>query len=257
MDYDNGNLLLMPKDVDIARIGGKDSETYDELLFTQFNIAFVDREQPQEFHGKTTGHTIHAHCWVLLDRMLNIMSSKTKLQAFVRAAQRYWKTHPTLIPGTIHGYVKGLWFPGSELALGPLILPEIQRAITFAIEYANDIKSDPYFHFTNLPMDIRILIVELLCPMKYRGRDVQNTRNMLWAFEWIIPTSFWVARVDEKLLFELDSVDKTDSVTWQCLCLELMPFLCDRGLYNSSGLENRRRVQKLIARFQREESSLL
>lgn len=82
--------------------------------------------------------------------------------------------------------------------------------------------------------------------MDYTPSDVRDTRNMLLAFRWTVPKSFWIVRVDGSLIFELALLKETGSTGWQSLCLDLMPLLCDEERYIVSGLANRAPVLWLI-----------
>lgn len=239
-DFPQGNLIFMPRNVNIGRIGSKPSKTqYSKHRFTRCYVTDIETP-PEEFDKKKLAFTIHAHCWALLDHISNITLGETKLHQFIRAAQKYWLWRNDDINDDIT--LSEMRFFGSTLHRSPLVLPEIQNAI----ERAKAIESKTnYFHFTNLPLEVSILIVQLVCPMDYTSSDVEDTYNMLSVFRWTIPKSFWISRLDKRLFFELDLLEIT-SVNWQSLCLDLMSLHCDQERRLSSGLANRERVLGLI-----------
>jgi len=150
--------------------------------------------------------------------------------------------------------LKDPYIYGSNIYHSPLIVSEIQNAI----KLSKDIKANSTSDFIGLPLELRIMITELVCPVDSQESDVQNTFNMLLAFGWILPKSFWELRsrvnerwryrlrIDERrLLLELNSPN-ISSATWQSICLVLMPLLRDQEKFVSSGLANRERVMFLI-----------
>jgi len=222
--------------VNFARIGyqGRQPRLENSSDFIRFYPASIER-QPPDFSGKPIGYVIHAHCWALLNQPLGITFNQTKLQGFIRAARKYWRNNISW----------GRSFEATNLRRSPLIIPEIQNAI----ERVNNTKSNgTSFEFTKLPLELRIMIVELVCPLEYEESDLQCTRNMLSAFGWILPESFWRSRfpLNDRLIFELSSYRGTGLASWQSICLELVSLLRDREKFVSSGLQNRERVIGII-----------
>ena len=136
------------------------------------------------------------------------------------------------------GYNFYLWYHkgllGSNVQHSPLIIPEIQTAI----EHAQNIKpSGTYF---DLPLELKMMIVEVAYP--------QDARNMLLAFGWILPESFWKSRfsIDDHLLFEMKSFKETSFAKWQAIGLDLVSVLQNKQEFWLSGLANRERVLKII-----------
>lgn len=129
--------------------------------------------------------------------------------------------------------------------LSPLVIPEVQSAIECA-KKINNRSIIPCL--TNLPLEISLLIMELVCPMYYTKTDVEDTRSILSAFQWVLPRSFWEVRLrnHERLLFELKSLKNMSSISWQSLCLDMMALLRDSDRYISSGLATRERVLRSI-----------
>lgn len=246
----------MPKDVNLARIGhkGRGNPRYPHSSFTRVYPARIGR-QPVDFNGKPIGYVIHAHCWALLKQVVGTTFNNTELQRFIRAARKFWHKH------TFWGLLYDCFPLGPDSGAdseedseephvyqsnphhSPFIVPEIQSAI----QRAKNINSHPSSDFTSLPLELRIQIVEFVCPVKYEELHVETTRNMLSAFGWILPGSFWKLRLpSNRLLFELDSLKEISPGGWQSISLDLMPLFCNRAKYVSCGLANRERVLKLI-----------
>jgi hypothetical protein len=120
----------------------------------------------------------------------------------------------------------------------PLVVPAIQQAMASA-------KTD-YSHPTSslgiLPLELRVLISEFICPItNYIMSDVQNLKNVLLGFGWELPKWFWRVRLDERLFFELGKYSEDPSADWK-VRLELMSLVADRSRLGSSGLANRERI---------------
>ncbi|KAJ5211011.1 hypothetical protein N7491_010827 [Penicillium cf. griseofulvum] len=211
-----------------ARITGNNNPGKHTQMFTQFYAADIER-QPRRLKGKTIGFVVHAHCWTLFDRVEGLGFNNTNLAKLVRICRNYWR--------------KSEWWGISvtyplSVSQSPLIVPAIQQAMESA-------KTD-YDHPTSgldiLPLELRVLISEFICPITdYTMSDVQNLRNMLLGFGWELPKWFWRVRLDERLFFELGIYSEDPSADWK-LRLELMSLVADRSRLGSSGLANRERI---------------
>lgn len=130
---------------------------------------------------------------------------------------------------------------GCNIFQNPLVVPEVQKAIGRAKHSTRQNCLLPRFH--RISLDNAALIAEQVCPVNYTKSDVENTRSMLFAFQWTLPDWFWQRRCHEDFVFELDDLRKGNSpVDWQALWLDQMSLLADREWYLSSGLGNRERV---------------
>lgn len=233
------NVTHFPKDVSLARIGyqGWKPRLEEDPAFVELRPANISQEPP-EFNGEPVGYIIHAHCWALLNQTSGATFGQVQLQKFIRAAQNYWRGNRSR--GSIndgHSYLptRGVWGSNDwHIWHSPLIIPEIQTAI----KRAQNIKpSGTYF---DLPLELQMMIIEVAHP--------QDIRNMLLAFGWILPESFWKSHfsIDGHLFFELNPLKKTNSARWQTIYLELASVLQDKDKFWSSGLGNRQRVLKII-----------
>lgn len=133
---------------------------------------------------------------------------------------------------------------GCDIYQNPLVVPEVQKAMNCAnVENLRESKGHHLSsHFSNIPLEVAILIAEWVCPVKYTLDDIKDTGNMLSVFGWKLPDWFWQGRLDECLFIELDRLKKARSpVSWQ-LRLNLMCLVADRTRFSSSGLASCERV---------------
>ncbi|CAI7655928.1 unnamed protein product [Penicillium glandicola] len=233
-----------PTDPTIARISGKKNPKYDDQVFTQFNSASIGR-QPREYKGKTIGYFVHAHCWALFGRVEGLKINHASLAKFILVCRKYWKNNELWeISDYVHWFsidrdkvasnLKYDW----DIYQNPLIVPAIQEALDCA-----EIKCHHPSQFSNIPLEVAILISERVCPIiDYTVDDIKDTRNMLIEFGWELPEWFWRARLNEHLFFELNKLSKKGSSKDGQLRLDLMSLVADQSRFASSGLANRERV---------------
>ncbi|KAJ9489150.1 hypothetical protein VN97_g4136 [Penicillium thymicola] len=88
------------------------------------------------------------------------------------------------------------------------------------------------------------------------GFEVQNTRNLLEAFQWTLPDGYWQKRCDPSLLLEVKELKKTNTqVDWQALGLDLMSLLVEDEF--TSGLRNREHTLLFMGHIKRRFIELL
>ena len=136
---------------------------------------------------------------------------------------------------------------GCDICQNPLV-PKVRQALDCAyFESLRQSKGRISSRFSDIPLEVAILIAEWVCLVKYTLSDIKNTGNMLLVFGWNLPNWFWQGRVDERLFIELDELKKVRSpVGWQ-LRLNLMCLVVHRTeSRSSSGLASRERVMKGI-----------
>ncbi|KAJ5832040.1 hypothetical protein N7474_000351 [Penicillium riverlandense] len=241
-----------PKDPTIARIGGRENARYDDQDFTRFLAAKIGR-QPRQYKGELLGYIIHAHCWVLFGRVLGALPTKTKLAKFIQSSRKHWRKEK------LHGLedYNIRWVKpnqalseleyGCDIYQNPLVIPALQEVITRA-----NPSHTIYPLFNKLPIELAVLICEWICPADYTSNDVENLRNLLFAFQWEMPDGFWRRWLKEDLFFELDTLRKSNSpVNWQVLGLDLMALVSDRTWYTTNGLANRERILRNIIAIKR------
>lgn len=219
------------------------------------------------------GYVFHHYCWEILGHLAGKELIEKSLGQVVQAARQYWKTRnelgviefshkewgvidlDTLTRAQIREvpYLRcKLYHHGCDIYVNPWIIPELQNTIQLAQTMIEERKSS---YLNRLPLEISLLVAEIICPIIYTQADVQNMRNMLSVFVLNFPDTFWRSRLLSKreLFFEVDLLE-TDSVDWQFLWLGLMALLSDKR-YNSSGLAHRERIlgpiREIIANFQK------
>ncbi|KAJ5177797.1 uncharacterized protein N7500_000496 [Penicillium coprophilum] len=244
---------IVPINPNMARIGGRKHNLRHDDVFTQFYAAAINR-QPSQFKNENIGFVVHAHCWVLLNHVIPTTLVEREMEKFIHAAQEYW--HESKLWGSndsrlrlakycdlLHPY-PGSNAPfkyGCDIYKNPLIVPEMHKAIDRARKTEkNHIRPRD----NSIPLDIAIIVAELICPIDYTPADLMNTRNMLAAFQWTLPDGFWKRRLkEEDILFELELLRKANyPIDWQSLRLDLMALVSNRHWYHFSGLANRVRV---------------
>ncbi|GFF48382.1 hypothetical protein IFM51744_06813 [Aspergillus udagawae] len=229
--------------------------------------------------GEPIGYPIHAHCWLLLDRFVGHDLIMSNLHEFLRAVEGFWgenKKHwgifldhlsydglcnnnngphwpaeqrirtPELCAEELEELTQ--WHtPGS-----PLRNPDIQRLITQNLLSQRD---DPgqgqktiQSRVSCLPLDLAVTMVDLIYETQPRCQQrIYDTRNLLEAFQWRLPNTYWQARCNTQLLFELDDLIKArTAVNWSGLCLGIEELLLDDDWYCNSGLKHRARIVNLL-----------
>ncbi|KAJ6184650.1 hypothetical protein N7519_005951 [Penicillium mononematosum] len=238
---------VIPKDPNVARIGGKAGNLQYDDTFVQFHAANIET-QASEFQDENIGFIVHAHCWALFNHIMPTALVEKKLEKFIRAGRKYWRNNR--LWGiqdweqkqwkSGHGRTyKGFEF-GCDIYKNPLIVPEVQKVVDNARKTKKEYIAPRCSH---VPLEVATMIAEWTCPIDYTPADVKNTRNMLSAWQWTLPDCFWKVRLKEELFVELTSLRESNySIDWQALRLDLMALVSDREWYVSSGLPNRERV---------------
>jgi hypothetical protein len=247
---------IVPKNPNMARIGGRTPNLQYNDTFVQFYAASI-RRQPNEFKDEDIGFVVHAHCWALLNHIVPTNLIERKLEKFICAAQKYWRGHELWGSNDpmlrlvkqydllhAHSEPKSPFKYGCDIYKNPLIVPEIQLVIERARKAGKKNSQPRYTNYSHVPLDVAILIAERICPIHYTLDDVKNTQNMISAWQWTLPDGFWKRRLkEEDILFELESLREADySIDWQSLRLDLMALVSDRNWYKLSGLANRVRM---------------
>ncbi|KAJ5701125.1 hypothetical protein N7488_008673 [Penicillium malachiteum] len=264
--------LAPPRDRNSAELCSRRSrQKFSHAQFIQARPALLD-EHPVQYYpydAENLGYTLHAHCWVILGHLLGKEQfgaiEKLPGEAF-RAAKQYWlqslsdPKEPCAQKWNLdtsqvdhyryHGYNSPYDPPykhGCAIYRKPWVVPEVQTAIELAQDRGNIKRT---CSVSGLPLDIWLLVVEDICPVKYTRLEVTNLRNMYSVFSFNLPEFFWGRRSQRELsfFFELDLLtkDECDSLDWQFLFLCLVELLSDEKWFPSGGLANRDRVLKPI-----------
>ncbi|RJE24732.1 hypothetical protein PHISCL_02941 [Aspergillus sclerotialis] len=248
--FDGGCCRYVPRDPHLACIGTKSEDPEFDNSFVHYYTAEIGRQR-KWLIGYQCGYSVHAHCWVLLDRVFDGGTEfvEAHLERFIRAARKYWRDHKSLYGSSNWGrqfcggppltFMK--CFYGCDIYQNPAVDPKVRRLI----EQARKTKAKPSHlcsQFMRVSLDVATLIAEQLCPVNYTVADIKNIRNMLAAFQWVLPECFWSARCRRDVIFELGDIKEIDPINWGALQLDLMTLLID----GKSGLSNRARIIGVI-----------
>lgn len=71
----------------------------------------------------------------------------------------------------------------------------------------------------------------------YSQASIDDIQNMLIAFQWRLPDSYWQSRCNRDLIFELDDLirSRNQKVNWQFLCLGIEKLFLMDGWYDNGG----------------------
>ncbi|KAJ6092226.1 hypothetical protein N7467_004195 [Penicillium canescens] len=252
--FDHGPYYT-PTDPAMARIGGPRYAGYDDTHFTQFYAASITR-QPRHYEGSVVGYIVHAHCWALFSQIEGLKLNKAALAQVVQTCRKFW--HRNELWGAYGSILDSKIGPsepyfnaeyGCDFFLSPLVVGAVQEAIIRAKEenlrFASTKAIVPLCRFSGLPLEIAVLIAELVCPVQYTPNDVNDMREMLLAFRWKLPDWFWRKRWSKHLFIELGAKGGTAPVDW-LLWLNLLGLVSDPDWFRYSGLANRERVVGII-----------
>lgn len=147
------------------------------------------------------GYPIHSQCWTLTERCLG-PGVADHLKEYI----------DSLNGSSSSGMVdqQALFLRATKISLqeyrdtkppDPVEIPELQKG--FVLKSTNE---DPVNRFqcrVDLPFDIQYMILDLV--------DSKDVCNLIYAFGWDIPESYWRQRLlrHRHLLFELDNLDLT------------------------------------------------
>ncbi|KAJ0413847.1 hypothetical protein BJY00DRAFT_319409 [Aspergillus carlsbadensis] len=74
----------------------------------------------------------------------------------------------------------------------------------------------------DIPVELAMMIVEMVRISRTdRLERVRDTRNMLVAFEWMLPDSYWISRSNGFLKFEMQADALDSHVDWATICLSI------------------------------------
>jgi hypothetical protein len=236
--------------------------------FHMANLFETDRNREK---GARIGYVMHPHCWLLVDRFLGHGVVKQDLRAFTQAVEIYWRAADRTLwmPDLIHDtddypcydnaapWIKQYCtryaadFNRIHMSESPLIIRDIQALIAMATqEHEKTLGHAVKLHsiVADIPVEIIMMIVDTI----YQSRPpcherIQDTRNVLEAFQWKLPDSYWQRRCNPNLVFEVQDVIKAGTqIDWTYFCLGLHELLLQDDWYCNSGLYFRGRILDLI-----------
>lgn len=263
----------LPRDPQKARIGSC-RIIPEASSCTDFWIADVlhpenNRTAPLE----QIGYCVHPHCWILVGRIIGLELIQANLKLFLIAVEQFWAKNTELwdrIPLKRVGFepdsdrdpdrdpedypseTESEALSESERECdpefrdrhklpiweNPTIVPRIQEIIEQAMQSRPEsrLQRTPSSLVSHVPLDIAIQIVEC---SKLAG--IKDTRNMLAAFGWRLPDSYWKSRCKMDLIFEYADLHKTNCpVDWQLIGLATEELMEDPGWERNTGLGTRR-----------------
>ncbi|KAB8201642.1 hypothetical protein BDV34DRAFT_237473 [Aspergillus parasiticus] len=238
--------LMIDSDKALVFPGPKMAYQRWNISFRRANLFETDWNREK---GLVIGYAMHPHCWLLVDRFLGHGVVKQDLRTFIQAIEIFWGTDRTLwMPDLIHGTSEyscydhaAPWikhncprygagnFNRTHMSSSPFIIRDIQRLTTGA-----RLRSI----VANVPVEVIMIIIDTIyesrppCPER-----IQDTRNVLEAFQWKLPDSYWPRRCNPSLIFEAQDVIKAGTqIDWVYFCLGLHELLLQEDWYCNSGL---------------------
>ncbi|QKX60448.1 uncharacterized protein TRUGW13939_07593 [Talaromyces rugulosus] len=229
--------------------------------FMEFNLAPVPQVPRDPLKARIgdpydnpIGYLVHAHCWLLVDRVVGMELVDTHLAIFVKAVARFWAENIEIcwvlpVDNCNDKIDRQIWElehyektdAPSSMWKNPAIVPEIQSIIEKATQTrCTDDRSQHVqpSMVSQIPLEVAIQITDMT-----KRASISDARNLLTAFGWRLPDSYWknCSRMD--LIFEYNDLDESDHpVDWQLLGLATEELLGDSDWYDKSGLKTRRRV---------------
>lgn len=215
------------------------------------------------------GYSVHAHCWILVGRIIEFELIKADLKLFLIAVEQFWAENAELWDRDLLKRVG--YEPDSDpypdpdpdeytsetesevlnecdwefrdrhklpFWENPTIVPKIQEIIEQATQSHSESRPQRTLSslVSHVPLDIAIQIVEF---SKIAG--IGGTRNMLAAFGWRLPDSYWKSRCKMDLIFEYADLHKNNTpVDWQLIGLATEELMEDPTWERNTGLGTRR-----------------
>lgn len=105
----------------------------------------------------------------------------------------------------------------------------------------------------DVPVEIGVLIVDEIWKSRplCQGR-IEDTRNLLEAFQWTLPSTYWIARCDPQVFYEVeDLIASRKEVDWVGLCLGLEKLMLDPRWFYQNGLHHRRKILENLGVIQK------
>ncbi|PLB55680.1 hypothetical protein P170DRAFT_344994 [Aspergillus steynii IBT 23096] len=268
----------VPCDASKARVGS--TVKSGNQHYAEYFAANVFKPDIYRAKGKRVGYNMHMPCWVLLCRLIGKRLMEENLDCFVEAIKSFWRSKSSEwdIDFDVQDYDDSCYgiMPWSERPRGwpeydygegpdrpehwqqvkvnenPGIIFDIQQVIKNAYSAFGRRFATCGDHLAHqIPVELAIMIVDLIRKAPGYGlEDIKSTRNMLSAFGWSLPDTYWQSRCRNRLIFEVeDLIEAGSKVDWQLVCLGLEELLFDHHWYFKGGLRNRGRILQLIGQI--------
>ncbi|KAL3454263.1 hypothetical protein BJX65DRAFT_302048 [Aspergillus insuetus] len=278
---------VVPTDSSRARLSGRPK--HDNDWNTEFYpTPLFQGESATEWEGKQYGYAMHAHCWLLLERNLEVFCIALRILWNFREYTFNWQvllkhgTNNECFDQGIFG-VRKMEFVGGDRSTGghpdrssewplepwhtsgsPYAVREIQTVISNAtqsaatrIPKARLCRKPPFTTaqsqslVTQLPLDI---ILEILDVIYYSSPPcfarINDTRNILEAFHWHVPDTYWIKRCNPYLIIEVKDLRASGTpVHWANLCLGIEGLFIDPNWYCQSGLRKRKEILEFVGQL--------
>ncbi|GAD96965.1 predicted protein [Paecilomyces variotii No. 5] len=160
-------------------------------------------------------------------------------------------------PPMYRGALNDEYIGTSHWPANPLMIPDIQELIERVTRSHDDVlrldrqKTRYPGKAADIPLEIAVIIIDIIYQSQPHSRQrIEDTRNILVAFGWTLPSTYWQSRCNPRLVFEVDDLIRAARVIdWAEFCLGFEEFLLDEDWYCNSGLNNRGRTLKLFGRL--------
>ncbi|KAL5358326.1 hypothetical protein BJX96DRAFT_163676 [Aspergillus floccosus] len=226
---------------------------------TAFRYISSDPQEPafsERGMGGRIGYPVHAHCWLLMDRVIGHDVVKANLRAFIEALHNFWRTRPDIWGIELgHEPDERSCYEGDQYWLkrhrARELPPSNDRTRVTQASYSNTVyqlqRRCPAIG-ANLPMEVVEYMIDMIILSQPRYIGVfDDIRNMLKAFEWKLPETTFKARCPTDSLYELDDlVEKGVRIDWEEAWYQVERLLFRHQWYCESGLKNRGRNLKVL-----------
>lgn len=172
---------------------------------------------PSMSGSRGLGYAVHAHCWVLVERAIGRTLVESNLQVFKQALLQFWDEQedgigdlvcPEPDPEDTNSFnpmssaVRYNLYGGRYR--NPANVPEIRRLVEQATQ--TDIHDGPCHQrpsgLPQVPLEIAMMIVDAIYyDNNYNAARIEDTQNLLVAFQWTLPDTYWQSRCYKDLIF--------------------------------------------------------
>ncbi|KAL3490303.1 hypothetical protein BJX62DRAFT_238283 [Aspergillus germanicus] len=257
---------LVPTDSSRARLSSRpkhdndwNTEFYPGPLFQGVSTT--------AWEGKRYGYAMHAHSWLLLERTIDLATIERNLDVFCIALRILWnfreytfnwqvllnhETNNECFDQGIFGVrkMKMVGINGGTGGASRSLDNARQSAATGTPQAASrlhrkrPVAAKAKSLTTQLPLDV---VLEIFDVIYYSSPPcfarINETRNILEAFHWHVPDTYWIKPCNPDLIFEVKDLRASGApVDWSKLCLDIEALFIDPNWYCQSGLRKRKEI---------------
>ncbi|OJJ43561.1 hypothetical protein ASPZODRAFT_145916 [Penicilliopsis zonata CBS 506.65] len=231
-------LLLVPPDSEMAYIGAPAYKKNKYITVSPMRHPLARwrrKREKEEEENIVKGYAVHSRCWTLLERQLG-SERMQHLDLVIAALKEYWKT----------GRRPNLYSTAMCPCYDPVHIPVVDKMMRTSVKTTGSSIGFAYLSTQfGLPLEIKYMVIEYL--------DVVSVRNMLWAFNEVLPASYWLAMMPTDLLFEIR--DKEDAapgtVNWASIAVLVIHRKVLEKWQVSLQLKNRQRIFHILQEVER------